>query len=66
MYEYAKMAALKELKMFSSPIKIPWMLLILLIIILLVAVVALPHLQSIVQGGVQAVGQAVPTVPPPG
>jgi len=65
-YEYAKMAALKELKMFAGPIRIPWMLLILLGLILLVAVIALPHLQSIVQGGVQAVGQAVPTVPPPG
>jgi hypothetical protein len=66
-YEYAKMAALKELKMFTGPIKIPWMLLILLIVVLLVAVIALPHLPSIVQGGAQAVGQAVPTVlPPPG
>jgi hypothetical protein len=65
-YEYAKMAALRELKMFAGPLRIPWMLLILLGIILLVAVIALPHLQSIVQGGAQAVGQAVPTVPPPG
>jgi cell division protein FtsB len=65
-YEYAKMAALKELRMFSSPIKIPWMLLILLVIILFVAVIALPHLQSIIQGGAQAVGQAVSTVPPLG
>ena len=66
-YEYAKMAALKELKMFAGPLRIPWMLLILLGLILLVAVVALPHLQSIIQGGAQAVGQAVPTVPlPPG
>jgi cell division protein FtsB len=64
-YEYSKMAALKELKMFTGPIKIPWMLLILLSVILLVAVIALPHLQSIIQGGAQAVGQAVPTVPPP-
>jgi hypothetical protein len=65
-YEYAKMAALKELKMFAGPLRIPWMLLILLGLILLVAVIALPHLQSIIQGGAQAIGQAVPTVPPPG
>ena len=64
-YEYSKMAALKELKMFAGPLRIPWMLLILLGLILLVAVIALPHLQSIIQGGAQAVGQAVPTVPPP-
>ena len=64
-YEYAKAAALKELKMFTSPIRIPWMLLVLLGVVLLVAVIALPHLQSIIQGGAQAVGQAVPTVPPP-
>ena len=67
-YEYAKMAALRELRMFAGPLRIPWMLLILLVIILLVAVIAMPHLQSIVQGGAQAVGQtvgqAVPTVPP--
>ena len=67
-YEYAKMAALRELRMFAGPIKIPWMLLILLGVILLVALIALPHLQSVVQGGAQAVGQAVgqavPTVPP--
>jgi hypothetical protein len=65
-YEYSKMAALKELKMFTGPVKIPWMLLILLIVVLLVAVIALPHLPSIVQGGVQAVGQAVSTAPPSG
>jgi len=59
-YEYAKMAALKELRMFAGPLRIPWMLLILLGLVLLVAVIAMPHLQSIVQGGVQAVGQAVP------
>jgi hypothetical protein len=63
-YEYSKMAALKELKMFASPLRIPWLWLILLVVLLLIAVVALPHLQSIVQGGVQAVGQAVPTTPP--
>jgi hypothetical protein len=63
-YEYSKMAALKELRMFAGPLRIPWLLLILLGLILLVAVVALPHLQSIVQGGAQAVGQAVPTMPP--
>jgi hypothetical protein len=65
-YEYSKMAALKELRMFAGPLRIPWLWLILLGVILLIAVVALPHLQSIVQGGAQAVGQAVPTVPPPG
>jgi hypothetical protein len=65
-YEYSKMAALKELRMFAGPLRIPWLWLILLGVLLLVAVVALPHLQSIVQGGAQAVGQAVPTVPPPG
>jgi hypothetical protein len=65
-YEYAKMAALRELKMFAGPLRIPWMLLILLVLVLLVAVIAMPHLQSIVQGGVQAVGQVVPTAPPPG
>jgi hypothetical protein len=65
-YEYAKMVALKELRMFASPLRIPWLWLILLGVILLVAVVALPHLQSILQGGAQAIGQAVPTVPPPG
>jgi len=65
-YEYSKMAALKELRMFASPLRIPWLWLILLGVLLLIAVVALPHLQSIVQGGAQAVGQAVPTVPPPG
>jgi hypothetical protein len=65
-YEYAKMAALKELRMFAGPLRIPWLWLILLGVLILVAVIALPHLQSIVQGGVQAVGQAVPTVPPPG
>ncbi|MCC5990122.1 MAG: hypothetical protein LM558_01240 [Thermosphaera sp.] len=68
-YEYAKAAALKELKMFTGPIRIPWMLLVLLGVVLLVAVIALPHLQSIVQGGAQTVGQivgqATPTVPPP-
>jgi len=51
--------------MFAGPLRIPWIWLILLGVILLIAVVALPHLQSIVQGGAQAVGQAVPTVPPP-
>ncbi len=65
-YEYSKMAALRELRMFAGPLRIPWMLLILLVIILLVAVIALPHLQSILQGGAQAVGQAIPTVPPSG
>jgi hypothetical protein len=65
-YEYAKMAALKEIRMFAGPLRIPWLWLILLGVLILVAVVALPHLQSIVQGGVQAVGQAVPTAPPPG
>jgi hypothetical protein len=65
-YEYSKMAALKELRMFAGPLRIPWLWLILLGVLLLIAVVALPHLQSIVQGGAQAVGQAVPTVPPPG
>jgi hypothetical protein len=63
-YEYSKMAALKELRMFASPLRIPWLWLILLVVLLLIAVIALPHLQSIVQGGVQAVGQAVPTTPP--
>jgi hypothetical protein len=62
-YEYSKMAALKELRMFASPLRIPWLWLILLGVLILIAVIALPHLQSIVQGGVQAVGQAVP---PPG
>ena len=65
-YEYSKMAALKELRMFAGPLRIPWLWLILLGVLLLIAVVALPQLQSIVQGGAQAVGQAVPTVPPPG
>jgi hypothetical protein len=65
-YEYSKMAALRELRMFAGPLRIPWMLLILLGLVLLVAVIALPHLQSIIQGGAQAIGQAVPTVPPPG
>jgi len=63
-YEYSKMAALRELRMFAGPLRIPWMLLILLGLVLLVAVIAMPHLQSILQGGAQAVGQAVP--PPPG
>ena len=63
-YEYSKMAALKELRMFAGPLRIPWLWLILLGVLLLIAVVALPQLQSIVQGGAQAVGQAVPTTPP--
>jgi hypothetical protein len=63
-YEYSKMAALKELRMFAGPLRIPWLWLILLGVLLLIAVVALPQLQSIVQGGAQAVGQAVPTIPP--
>jgi hypothetical protein len=65
-YEYSKMAALKELRMFAGPLRIPWLWLILLGVLLIIAIVALPNLQSIVQGGAQAVGQAVPTVPPPG
>jgi hypothetical protein len=60
-YEYAKMAALKELRMFAGPLRIPWLWLILLGVLILVAVIALPHLQSIVQGGVQTVGQAMPS-----
>jgi hypothetical protein len=62
-YEYSKMAALKELKMFAGPLRIPWLWLILLGVLLLIAIVALPNLQSIVQGGAQAVGQVVPTTP---
>jgi len=57
--EHFRLATVMELKLLSGLGRIPWLWIVLGVALLLIAVLALPSLQGLLQGGVQSVGQAV-------